>query len=200
MVTLDDLYKDVIKHPMNMSVFGEKDIITNLLIAMNTQQMIELGVQTGQSTIIFLKALQSTGGKLWSCDVDPLHGRIATIDPQPNWTFTKGNDLDTVVDAPEDCDVIFIDTFHQYEHTIKEIKAYKKHLKPGGIFLLHDTWNPEFYGVTMAIGYFLQYYKGSHFYNFEQNYGLGVFSLGDFPESIKPFLVETKKYMGLHSF
>ena len=44
--------------------------LRDLVEKTNAKQVIEIGVNTGQSTIAFLVGLQATGGKLWSCDVE----------------------------------------------------------------------------------------------------------------------------------
>ena len=36
-------------------------------------------------------------------------------------------------------DLLFIDTSHQYRHTLDELTVYGPRVKPGGVILLHDT-------------------------------------------------------------
>src|SRR5262249_32923697 len=40
---------------------------------------------------------------------------------------------------PAECDVLFIDTDHSYDHTLAELRTYMPRVRPGGIVLLHDT-------------------------------------------------------------
>ncbi len=49
--------------------------------------------------------------------------------------------MDEAVQAllPVEYDVLFIDTSHEYEHTLKELHAYMPGLAPGGMALFHDT-------------------------------------------------------------
>jgi predicted O-methyltransferase YrrM len=103
--------------------------------------IIELGVRTGQSTAAFLAALEVKGaGHLWSVDIAeprvPEHWR--RLD---RWHLRIGHDLDPgVLDwAPQQCDVLFIDTSHDYEHTLAELRAYVPRVRPGGVVLCHDT-------------------------------------------------------------
>jgi hypothetical protein len=103
--------------------------------------IIELGVRDGQSTSAFLAALELKGtGHLWSVDLVepqvPDHWRRLAC-----WHLRIGHDLDPgVLDwAPRECDVLFIDTSHAYEHTLGELRAYVPRVRPGGVVLCHDT-------------------------------------------------------------
>ena len=102
--------------------------------------VIELGVRTGQSTGAFLAAIEAVGGELWSADITPpavpawWHGLEF-------WHFTSGDDLHPAVTAalPAQCDVLFIDTSHEYDHTLEELRTYVPRIRPGGTGLFHDT-------------------------------------------------------------
>jgi cephalosporin hydroxylase len=107
-------------------------------------RVLELGTRKGNSTLAFLAGAKESGGHVWSCDVTP-----ADRDPEgmlpwarhPQWTFTCGDDMDPAVQAqlPAEVDVFFLDTSHEYEHTLAELRAYMPRLAPGGIALFHDT-------------------------------------------------------------
>jgi hypothetical protein len=103
--------------------------------------IIELGVRDGQSSSAFLAALELKGaGHLCSVDLVepkvPVHWRRLVC-----WHIRIGHDLDPgVLDwAPRECDVLFIDTSHEYEHTLAELRAYVPRVRPGGVVLCHDT-------------------------------------------------------------
>src|SRR5690348_17788993 len=36
-------------------------------------------------------------------------------------------------------DVFFLDTSHEYDHTLAELRAYMPRVAPGGVALFHDT-------------------------------------------------------------
>jgi len=94
--------------------------------------VIELGAGEGVSTSMFLTA----GGDVWSVDIlDKSH------DWEGKWHFLQADDLSDQALSwfPTECDVLFIDTVHEYEHTLKEIQLYAPRVKDGGIILLHDT-------------------------------------------------------------
>ena len=49
--------------------------------------------------------------------------------------------MDPAVQAqfPAEVDVFFLDTSHEYEHTLAELRAYMPRVAPGGVALFHDT-------------------------------------------------------------
>jgi cephalosporin hydroxylase len=107
-------------------------------------RVLELGTRKGNSTLAFLAAAEAAGGHVWSADISDV-----TRDPEgmapwarcPWWTFTRGDDTDPAVQSllPARCDVLFIDTSHEYAHTLAELRAYVPRLAAGGVALLHDT-------------------------------------------------------------
>lgn len=98
--------------------------------------VIELGIRTGVSTAAFL----STATAVYSCDIDrPAVGPATAA--HPSWTFTLGDSIaaSTLERMPHSCDVLFIDTSHEYDQTLTELAAYWPRIRPGGLALLHDT-------------------------------------------------------------
>lgn len=99
-------------------------------------RVLELGVRDGQSTRAFLAAAEKTGGHVWSCDIS---------EPQVPagwagsglWTFTRGDDRRLAHDRP--VDVLFVDTSHEYQHTLHELDRFMPLVVPGGTALFHDT-------------------------------------------------------------
>lgn len=125
--------------------------ILSTVDAIDATKVIELGVRYGASTIAWLYALQQTRGQLWSVDcsfpvVDPETG-IELLNSQgplgcvDYWTFLLGNDTDSMIlDAlPGVVDIVFIDTQHTYEQTLRELSLYYGKVRNGGRILLHDT-------------------------------------------------------------
>lgn len=105
--------------------------------------IIELGTRSGQSTSCFLAAIRD-GGHLWSVDVNtpdvPAHWHEL-----PRWHFLRADDVSALARAwlPAQCDILFIDTSHEQEHTLAELRAYAPRVREGGMILLHDTqWVP----------------------------------------------------------
>lgn len=107
-------------------------------------RVLELGARRGNSTLAFLAGVTESGGHVWSCDVDDVTrfpDGIGVWAASPLWTFTRGDDMHPSVKAalPAEVDVLFVDTSHEYGHTLAECRAYVPRVAPGGIALFHDT-------------------------------------------------------------
>lgn len=107
-------------------------------------RVLELGARRGCSTLAFLAGVAESDGHVWSCDVDDVRRFPDGIGPfgrSPRWTFVQGDDMDPAVQSllPAQPDVLFVDTSHEYEHTLQECRAYVPRVAPGGIALFHDT-------------------------------------------------------------
>lgn len=106
--------------------------------------IIELGTRSGNSTSAFLAGIAARGGHLWSVDVnDPVvpEGWLALR----YWHFLKADDMSGRAQKwlPAKCDVLFVDTSHELEHTFGELRLYMPRVKPGGVALFHDTQLPR---------------------------------------------------------
>lgn len=102
--------------------------------ALGASVVIELGARSGVSSCAFLTAIEPGDGRLYSVDIDPQPFT------HPQWTFIQGDDTDPAVfDQLPECDVLFIDTSHHFEHTLAELNLYVPTVRSGGVVLLHDT-------------------------------------------------------------
>lgn len=114
------------------------DTLTRL--AKTAPVIVELGVRSGVSTWAFLAGMPEDG-RLVSVDIDDTVTQKVP-DPvrnDPRWTLTIGDDrLDTIQRSLPECDLAFIDTSHEYHHTVEELR-FVKGLHPERI-VLHD-WN-----------------------------------------------------------
>jgi predicted O-methyltransferase YrrM len=147
------------------------DTLRDAVIEADAQQVIELGVRSGVSTVALLSGLEQTGGSLWSCDVG--HVTVpAEVSSHPAWTLVHGDDVSAEVQrlAPPSCDVLFIDTSHTEKHTFRELAAYGPKLKPGGIVICHDTCDD---GVIRPLWEWYRA-KGVSFTDRSVSYGLAV--------------------------
>lgn len=98
--------------------------------------IVEFGVRGGVSTWALLNGLPPNG-HLWSVDiVDCIVPPRVSGDHR--WTFIVGDDMDRTVQAklPKQADLVFLDTSHEYDHTVKEL-AFILTLKPKRI-VEHD--------------------------------------------------------------
>jgi predicted O-methyltransferase YrrM len=119
---------------------GHLEFLHDRAAAVPGARVLELGVRWGTSTAALLYGVERVGGHLWSVDLQaptvpswwPLTGR---------WTLTVGDDLDPAVLAaqPDGVDLLLLDTSHDYQHTLAELRAYVPKVKPGGLVCCHDT-------------------------------------------------------------
>lgn len=150
-------------------------------------RVLELGSRRGNSTLAFLAGAKESGGHVWSCDVTNVALDPAGMLPwarHPLWTFTCGDDMNPAVQAtlPAEVDVLFIDTSHEYGHTLAELRAYMPRLAPGGIALFHDTniigwpgyqWDRDIPPVRAALDEYCAE-TGLIWENLAGEYGMGV--------------------------
>lgn len=133
--------------------------------------VVELGTRGGESTTALLAAVNDSGGKLYSIDI-----QNCNIYPhEANWKFIQGDDMEIVKTWNLKIDHLFIDTLHTYEHTLAELRSWGKFVQPWGIITLHDTNHTHSYpGVTDAIKQFLVEHPEYSFKNRQECHGLGL--------------------------
>ena len=119
---------------------GHMGFLKDTAAAYDAPVVIELGVRAGQSTSCFLAAAIERGGHVWSVDIEPPQVPPHWRDT-PAWHFLQADDISAQARdwLPGECDVLFIDTSHQYGHTLAELDVYVPRVRPGGVVLLHDT-------------------------------------------------------------
>jgi cephalosporin hydroxylase len=118
-----------------------------LLHAIRPTEILELGTRGGESTKVFEKY----------CSEVNIIGHSIDLDVEPNWLtqskhwkhyvgddITLGNILSISSKWPDGSpfknpDFIFLDTSHEYLHTLKELRVYIPLLKENGAVAFHDT-------------------------------------------------------------
>lgn len=132
-------YKRLCKEPSD--IYRHLPTFVRVVTELDAQKVIELGTRSGVSTIAWLHGLAKTGGHLWSVDIDPAPAIERRGMGLAGWTFVRGDDCsETVFRAlPDAADVVFIDTSHDYSHTMAELSLYQWKVRPGGLLMLHDT-------------------------------------------------------------
>jgi predicted O-methyltransferase YrrM len=139
--------------------------------------IVELGVRTGHSTISFLSGLKrANNGLLSSCDIESCQEAIDNVTSanlNSRWEFTQIDSLRFADIYDKNPNMVFIDTDHTYELTIKELNVWSSKLLHGGRILLHDTLSrPD--GVGIAVKEFLRYNPTWKYYNIDVCCGLAV--------------------------
>jgi predicted O-methyltransferase YrrM len=114
-------------------------------LAINPRLIVELGVRGGESRFVFEKVAARCGAGLVSIDIDNC-GEVCS--PREGWHFVQADDVVFAADFPAwrqqhslapSIDVLFIDTTHLYEHTVRELRAWLPLLSQHCKIILHDT-------------------------------------------------------------
>lgn len=133
-----EAYQRLLETPSDMQ--GHLETLYNWVVRLRPEWVIELGVRHGTSTAALLAGLErNRKGKLWSCD---LKDKPREIPNHPRWQFALGDDLepkDLDPPPPPRCQVLFIDTSHEWEQTCLELEIYGQRVEPGGVILAHDV-------------------------------------------------------------
>lgn len=132
----------------NNSDISEHLHVLNLLVRMKKPAvLVELGTRGGESTRVFTKALNEIGGRGYSVDLMPAP---EFLDQLKFWKHFVGDDVaigslankERLWPDGEDfkgIDFLFLDTSHEYEHTVAEIAAWWPLVNPQGLLVFHDT-------------------------------------------------------------
>lgn len=110
----------------------------------NPKLIVELGVETGQSTFALERVARLCNSKLVSVDLEDCSNACQWED----WIFIKKDDLEFSKmfiswckknDIIPEIDILFIDTDHHYEQTIKEIRQWFPYLSKRAKVFFHDS-------------------------------------------------------------
>jgi predicted O-methyltransferase YrrM len=113
-------------------------------LAVKPRLIVELGVRSGESTFVLERVAGLCDAYLISVDFCD----CSQVSAYDKWTFVCREDIEFAREFGEWCasqgiaphiDVLFIDTSHLYEHTVKEIDAYFPFLSACAVVLFHDT-------------------------------------------------------------
>ncbi len=103
--------------------------------------VLELGVDRGQSTKVFLNAINNKRlSHLISVDIRD----CSDVSDSKLWTFLKmdSSDVDGIIKKvpllKEGIDVIYVDSLHTSEHVFKEVYGWFPFLKKGGVIFFDD--------------------------------------------------------------
>jgi len=151
-----------------VDIVDHLDFLTRVCLLVEAEVILELGTRTGHSTRAFLKAAEILNAKVISVDIDDC---TPFVKPNKHWTFHQMNDLDFEIDTP--VDVLFIDTSHKYNHTLRELEKFAPKVRQNGVILLHDTISCT--DVYKALSKFVQ--NNPNKYDFDHHEfcnGLGI--------------------------
>lgn len=116
--------------------------LINKIQNLNNPQILELGVNNGQSTLAFLNLIEKNGGHLYSIDFND----CSKVSNSKNWTFIQSRDDNFNFlnqKMPSKIDVILVDSCHEANHIEKIIYYYFNILNIGGYLFIDDiSWLP----------------------------------------------------------
>jgi predicted O-methyltransferase YrrM len=123
---------------------GHALFLFNLVLALQAQLVVEIGLGPGDSTSVFLLALKQTGGQLISIDIheQPVAERkVDIVGERARWTFIHKPSEEAAKEWPPNrkIDILLIDGKHSYNQVKLEYKLYKPLMQKGGYVLFHDS-------------------------------------------------------------
>jgi predicted O-methyltransferase YrrM len=113
--------------------------------AVGAKRVVELGTSTGYSGLWFALALRTTGGHLYTHEIDPERAKIA----RENFAAAGVADLVTIIEGDahekvsqhkEPIDVLFLDA--DKEGYIDYLEKLLPLVRPGGLILAHNMRRP----------------------------------------------------------
>jgi predicted O-methyltransferase YrrM len=148
MDVLKDMYENQRSGMMNVPPEDGK-VFRILTEAMGAKHVVEIGTSNGYSAIWFCMALQSTGGKLTTYEIDNDRASLARENFKKAGvdkivTLVEGDAHDEVTKLKESIDILFLDADKSgYMDYLTKLLPL---VRPGGLILAHNTTNA---GVAM---------------------------------------------------
>ena len=103
--------------------------------------IVELGVDKGQSTRVFLNAISGkSNSRLISVDIRDCKDAVKS----DKWEFVQQNSLDVdllLSKKPvlkDGIDILYVDSLHTESHVLKEIYGFFEYIKPNGLIYFDD--------------------------------------------------------------
>ena len=120
----------------------EGKLLRILAATSNAKHVVEIGTSNGYSTIWFCLALQTTGGKITTHEIDPFRISVARENFKKAGvnhlvTIVAGDAHKTVTELKEPIDILYIDADKAgyFDYLTKLLHL----VRPGGLILAHNT-------------------------------------------------------------
>ena len=129
----------------------------NFVIQLNAQLVYETGFNVGGSAAVMSEALQYTGGKLVSFEIDKSKRPVADrfLELYPNSEIVWGDSRQTLEQRwqnTNECpDFFFVDGGHSEEICSYDFNHALKIVKPGGVIMVDDTSNAPVKNVIHSL-------------------------------------------------
>jgi predicted O-methyltransferase YrrM len=150
---LDDMYKNQQEGMMNVPIEDGR-LLRLLTEAVNAKSVVEIGTSNGYSGIWFCLALQSTGGKLTTYEINAYRASLARENFKRAGvdkivTLVEGDAHKEVTKLKEPIDVLFIDA--DKEGYFDYLNKLLPLVRPGGLILAHNMDMPEVQNYIKAV-------------------------------------------------
>jgi len=128
-----------------------RDVAELLRLAAGRRNAVELGTATGWTAGALL--LAEPQRRLASFDPVVREHRDAYLALLPRAARERLHLIQAPGDEPrgDGVDLLFIDSSHDRDATIAEVRAWQPHLAPKALVVLHDFGNPAYPGVAEAV-------------------------------------------------
>jgi len=128
---------------------SELRFVANQLLEMHVEALkrpspiiVELGVDQGQSTRVFLNAIsEKNNSRLISIDIRDCKDAVKS----DKWEFVQQDsiDIDSLLSKKpilkNGIDILYIDSLHTESHVLKEVYGFFEYIKPNGIIYFDDV-------------------------------------------------------------
>lgn len=134
------------------------------------ETILEIGVNTGESTIPFLESMINDNGFVTSIDIRPCSiakQRVKELGYEKIWKFVQSDSLK--VDWTDPIDHLYIDGLHTYDQVTSELKKYEPFVNK--IITIHDLHLDE---VRNAILDYIKDRKDLKYFEYYNCFGLGI--------------------------
>ena len=161
--------------------YDECFILHRWIMAKGIKFVVELGINTGFSTVAIAMAVKENAGKMISIDINDCpvacsNIKMAALDGI--WTFFKEDSCEWIRKNPpkpdDPIDLLFIDSEHTEKTTYEELSLYHSHINLQGSIFLHDTKSFQYPGVLSAVYKFLSEHEDWTFRDYNTKFGLGL--------------------------
>lgn len=133
-------FMNVIQERMKIDtdISSHLDTLYLKTLEMKPKRIVELGVRGGESSRVFSYVAQETNCEVIGVDIDACDYSFVH-----NGCFFQGDDCLFAnlygMSNTKNIDVLFIDTSHYYDHTVREIAGWFPHLSDRALVIFHDT-------------------------------------------------------------
>ena len=154
------------------------EFLGELVFRHRARIVVEVGCFVGWTSAHIALGLRAAGvgGRLWCIDCNPVFLDAARtnlarrhLDDLANYVCGRSLEETVMAALPPKVDVIFLDTSHEYDDTLREIEVYSRRLSEDGFLVLHDSISAN--GVRRAVK---KVWRSFQCLTFATEYGNGV--------------------------